>query len=183
MKNKNIILFLVFIIPIVYLSYNLNRISNKYKLLENENNKNIAVVAKLNKENKELLSKVVDSEEIDKVKSVSENFLKSIFEYDEKTNRSENIKHYVTNDFLSKSDLKSAEMRLKYKSTYDKSEIYIADLKEAKVFARVWNSFEINNGKTSTQTMLTLNLVKEGENYLVSNIEVQGVMSEKGYLN
>lgn len=62
-------------------------------------------------------------------------------------------------------------------------EIYITDLGEGKVLARVWHSFEINNTKTTTQTLRTLDLVTEGEKYLVDNIEIQGTMNEKGFLN
>lgn len=183
MRNKSIILVLVVIIPIVYLGYNLNRITNKYKVLVNENSKNISIIEKLNKENRELLSNISDNDDIDKVKSASENFLKTIFQYDEKTNRSDSIKEYVTNDFISKNNLQTTDTKVKYKSTYDKSEIYITDLKEGKVLVRVWNSFTINNIKTTTQTILTLNLIKEGNNYLINNMEIQGVLNGKGYLN
>jgi hypothetical protein len=46
--------------------------------------------------------------------------LKVINEYDEKTNRSDRIKKYVTNDFLSKNNLQTTDTKVKYKSTYDK---------------------------------------------------------------
>lgn len=183
MKDKNIIISVFLVLVIVFLGYNLNRVSNKYKALVVENNKDLETVSKLTEENRELLSKVSNSDESDSLKLVSENFLKGIYEYDEKTNRRENIKECVTNEFYNNYNLTSTETDIKYKSTYDKSEIYITDIKEGKVLVRVWNTFEISGSKTTIQTLLILNIVKEGEKYLVNNMEIQGTMNEKGFLN
>lgn len=154
-----------------------------FKELLNENNSNIEVIRVLTEEKRELLSKISSNKESEEIKLVSESFLKGMFEYDEKIDRRENIKEYVTNEFYNRYNLSSTDGKMKYKSTYDKPEIYVTDLGEGKVLARVWYSFEINNTKTTTQTLMTLDLVIEGDKYLVNNMKIQGTMNEKGFLN
>lgn len=183
MNNKNIIILIIGVIIIASLGFKLNKVSNEYKELLNENNKNIEVIKELTEENRELLSKVSSNKESEDIKLVSENFLRGMFEYDEKTDRRANIRDYVTNEFYNKYNLAPAETEIKYKSTYDKAEIYVTDVGEGKVLARVWYSFEINNARTTTQTLLTLNLIKENDKYLVHSMEIQGTMNEKGFLN
>lgn len=183
MNNKNIIILIIGVIIIASLGFKLNKVSNEYKEILNENNKNIEVIKELTEENRELLSKVSSNKESEDIKLVSENFLRGMFEYDEKTDRRANIRDYVTNEFYNKYNLTSTETEIKYKSTYDKAEIYVTDVVEGKVLARVWYSFEINNTRTTTQTLLTLNLIKENDKYLVDIMEIQGTMNEKGFLN
>lgn len=183
MNNKNIVIIIIGVIIIASLGVKFNTVSNKYKDILNENNKNIEVIKELTEENRELLSKVSSNKESEEIKLVSESFLKGMFEYDEKTDRRANVKDYITNEFYNKYNLTPTETEIKYKSTYDKAEIYVIDVGEGKVLARLWYSFEINNTRTTTQTLLTLNLIKENDKYLVDSMEVQGVMNEKGFLN
>lgn len=177
MNNKNIAIIIIVVIIITSLGFKLNKVSNEYKEILNENNKNIEVIKELTEENRELISKISSNKDSEDIKLVSENFLKGMLEYDEKTDRRENIKEYVTNEFYNRYNLSYTDGKMKYKSTYDKSEIYVTDLGEGKVLARVWYSFEINNTKTTTQTLMTLDLVIEGDKYLVNNMEIQGTMN------
>lgn len=183
MDNKKIIVVLIFVVIVGFFGYKFKVINNKYNDLMIENNKNIELVNELTEENRELLSKVSSSKESEEIKVAAEKFLKGMFEYDEKTDRRESVREYITNEFYSKYDLSSTESKIKYKSTYDKGEIYVTDVVEGKVLARVWHSFEINNTKTTTQTLLTLDLVTEGNKYLINNMEIQGTMNERGFLD
>ncbi len=183
MDNKKVIVVLTLMVIIGFFGYKVKVINNKYNDLMIENNKNIELVKELAEENRELLSKVSSSKESEEIKVAAENFLQGMFEYDEKTDRRENLREYITNEFYNKYNLSSTESKIKYKSTYDKGEIYVTDVVEGKVLARVWHSFEINNTKTTTQTLLSLDLVTENDKYLVDNMEIQGTMNEKGFLN
>jgi predicted RND superfamily exporter protein len=183
MDNRKVILVLIFIVIGCFLGYKLKIMDSKYNKLVIENNKNIELVKELTEENRQLLSKVSNSKESEDIKLAAENFLKGMFEYDEKTDRRESVREYITKEFYNKYSLSSTEAKIKYKSTYDKAEIYVTDIGGGKILARVWHSFEINNTKTTTQTLLTLDLVTEGEKYLINNMEIQGTMNEKGFLN
>lgn len=183
MDNRRVMLALIFVLIVGFFGYKLKTMDTKYNKLLIENNKNIELVKELTEENRELLSKVSSSKESEEIKISAENFLKGMFDYDEKTDRRESVREYITNEFYNKYNLSSTEAKVNYKSTYDKAEIYVIDVVEGKVLARVWNSFEINNTKTTTQTLLTLDLVIEGDKYLINNMEIQGTMNEKGFLN
>ena len=183
MDNRKVILALISVLIVGFFGYKLKAMNTKYNKVVIENNKNIELVKELTEENRELLSKVSSSKESEEIKLAVENFLKGIFEYDEKTDRRESVRPYMTNEFYNKYNLSSTESKIKYKSIYDKAEIYVTDVVEGKVLARIWHSFEINNTKTTTQTLLTLDLVTEGDKYLVDNMEIQGTMNEKGFLN
>lgn len=183
MDNRKFVLALILVLIVGFFGYKLKMINTKYDKLVIENNENIELVKELTEENRELLLKVSSSKESENIKLVAENFLKGMFEYDEKTDRRESVREYITNEFYNKYNLSSTEAKVKYKSTYDKAEIYVTDVVEGKVLIRVWHSFEINNTKTTTQILMTLDLVREGDKYLVNNMEIQGTMNEKGFLN
>lgn len=183
MDNRKIILALIFVLIVGFFGYKLKVINSKYNKVVIENNKNIELVKELTEENRELLSKVSSSKESEEIKLAAKNFLKGMFEYDEKTDRRESVREYITNELYNKYNLSSIEAKVQYKSTYDKAEIYVIDVVEGKVLARIWHSFEINNTKTTTQTLMALDLVTEDEKYLVNNMEIQGTMNEKGFLN
>lgn len=183
MDNRKVMLALIFVLIVGFFGYKLKSMDTKYNKLVIENNKNIELVKELTEENRELILKVSSNKESENIKLAAENFLKGMFEYDDKTDRRESIRAYATNEFYNKYNLSSTEAKVKYKSTYDKVEIYVTDVVEGKVLARVWHSFEINNTKTTTQILLTLDLVCEGDKYLVANMEIQGTMNEKGFFN
>lgn len=142
---------------------------NNEVLVELQNEKNIQETKPIEQ---------VDSDPIDTKKSYDnevKSFLEAMYNYDNKTNRQENLSGLVTESFDSYLDSISGVSDLEYHSTLKKYDIYKIDTDNNIVVVRVTYTFKVASGELTTyEVLLTLQFVEDSG---VLKVDKQGIES------
>lgn len=125
----------------------------------------------------------------EQLKEDATEFLRAFYEYDEKTNRAEQVRCFATNGFIKNyfayPELSGGanESGVRYRSEIEKMEIYVQEASErrGKAFARVWNAMRVSD-QAVTQIMLEIEMVKENGKYVADDISVQGEYRTDGLI-
>nr|WP_315529766.1 hypothetical protein [Carnobacterium maltaromaticum] len=156
-------------------------ISSLRKEANEEKEKNNEVLVELNKEKNNQETKQieqVDADPIDTKKSYDsevKSFLDAMYNYDNKTNRQENLSGLVTDSFNSYLDSISGVSDLEYHSTLKKYDIYKNDTDNNIVVVRVTYTFKVASGELTTyEVLLTLQFVEDSG---VLKVDKQGIES------
>lgn len=146
---------------------------------EKEKNNEVLVELQNEKNNKETKPiEQVDSDPIDTKKSYDnevKSFLEAMYNYDNTTNRQENLSGLVTESFNSYLDSISGVSDLEYHSTLKKYDIYKTDTENNIVVVRVTYTFKVASGELTTyEVLLTLQFVEDSG---VLKVDKQGIES------
>lgn len=156
-------------------------ISSLKKEAKKEKEKNNEVLVELQNEKNNQETKPieqVDSDPIDTKKSYDnevKSFLEAMYNYDNTTNRQENLSSLVTESFNSYLDSISGVSDLEYHSTLKKYDIYKTDTENNIVVVRVTYTFKVASGELTTyEVLLTLQFVEDSG---VLKVDKQGIES------
>ena len=156
-------------------------ISSLKKEAKKEKEKNNEVLVELQNEKNNQETKPieqVDSDPIDTKKSYDnevKSFLEAMYNYDNTTNRQENLSGLVTESFNSYLDSISGVSDLEYHSTLKKYDIYKTDTENNIVVVRVTYTFKVASGELTTyEVLLTLQFVEDSG---VLKVDKQGIES------
>lgn len=156
-------------------------ISSLKKEAKKEKEKNNKVLVELQNEKNNQETKPieqVDSDPIDTKKSYDnevKSFLEAMYNYDNTTNRQENLSGLVTESFNSYLDSISGVSDLEYHSTLKKYDIYKTDTENNIVVVRVTYTFKVASGELTTyEVLLTLQFVEDSG---VLKVDKQGIES------
>lgn len=156
-------------------------ISSLKKEAKEEKEKNNEVLIELQNEKNNQETKPieqVDSDPIDTKQSYDnevKSFLEAMYNYDNKTNRQENLSGLVTESFNSYLDSISGVSDLEYHSILKKYDIYKTDTDNNIVVVRVTYTFKVSSGELTTyEVLLTLQFLEDSG---VLKVDKQGIES------
>lgn len=156
-------------------------ISSLKKEAKKEKEKNNEVLVELQNEKNNQETKPIEQEDTDPIDtkksydSEVKSFLEAMYNYDNTTNRQENLSGLVTESFNSYLDSISGVSDLEYHSTLKKYDIYKTDTENNIVVVRVTYTFKVASGELTTyEVLLTLQFV---EDYGVLKVDKQGIES------